>query len=97
MKEAENTFSPTLMDSRVIIPLTSGICLILLAVVLKNVLLVPAQQLSSDMILYIIIYMGFIISYPLSGDTKPGSSTRLKLWIGIIILCTLAIILVYAI
>jgi hypothetical protein len=88
---------PVLRNGRIAVPLTAGICLVLLAVILKNVLWVPAAQLSSDMLLYIIIYTGFIISFPLAGDTGTFTTKRTALWSGIIILVTLGIIAVYAI
>ena len=88
---------PALKNGRITIPLTAGLCLILLAVVLKNVLLVPADRLSSDMLLYIIIYTGFIVSFPLTDTTDSGPATRTVLWTGILILITLCIIAVYAI
>jgi ABC-type microcin C transport system permease subunit YejB len=49
------------------------------------------------MLLYIIIYMGFIVSFPLGDDTATDSSRRTILWTGIIILVTFGIIAVYAI
>jgi hypothetical protein len=88
--------SPVIRNGRLIVPLTAGICLVLLVAVLKNVLLVPAAQLSSDMILYIILYMGFIVSYPLADRETTGSPVRTMLWTGTIILATLGIIAVYA-
>jgi len=88
---------PALKNGRITIPLTAGLCLILLAVVLKNVLYVPADRLSSDMLLYIIIYTGFIVSFPLTDTTDNGPATRTALWTGILILITLGIIAVYAI
>ena len=88
---------PAIRNGRVTIPLTAGICLVMLAVVLKNVLLVPAAQLSSDMLLYIIIYMGFIISFPLMDTTTDAPPGRTLLWTGVIVLVTLGIIAVYAI
>ena len=88
---------PALRNGRVTIPITAGLCLILLTVVLKNVLYVPAAQLSSDMLLYIIIYLGFIVTFSFSGDKETGTATHTMLWTGIIILITLAIIAVYAI
>jgi hypothetical protein len=83
-------------NGRIIVPLTAGICLVLLAVVLKNVLLVPATQLSSDMILYIILYIGFIVSYPLADNETTGSPVRTMLWTGTCILMTFGIIAVNA-
>ena len=78
-------------DGRVIVPLVAGICLLALVVILKNVLQVPAERLTGDMILYIILYMGFIVTYPLHG---PGaeSAQRAAVWSGIIVLITLGII-----
>lgn len=88
---------PAFRNGRVIVPLTAGICLIALAMVLKNILLVPAVQLSSDMLLYIIIYLGFIVSFPATDEAPAGSPSRTILWTGACILMTLGIIAVYAI
>ena len=88
---------PALRNGRITIPLTAGLCLILLAVVLKNVLYVPADRLSSEMLLYIIIYTGFLVTFPLTDTTDNGPESRTILWTGIIILITLGIIAVYAI
>jgi hypothetical protein len=88
---------PAIRDGRVTLPLAAGICLVMLAVVLKNILLVPAAQLSSDMLLYIIIYVGFIISFPLMDTTTDAPPGRTLLWTGVIVLATLGIIAVYAI
>jgi hypothetical protein len=95
MTETSVRIPSVLRNDRVIISLTAGICIILLAVVLKNILLVPANRLSSDMILYLIIYTGFVVTFPLVGDTGTGSSTRTMTWVGVIILVTLAIIAIY--
>jgi hypothetical protein len=88
---------PAIKNGRITVPLTAGLCLIGLAIVLKNVFLVPAERLSSDMLLYIIIYIGFIVSFPLGDDTATGSPGRTMLWTVIIILATIGIIAVYAI
>jgi len=87
----------SLRNGRVIVPLTAGLCFVVLAMVLKNILFVPAAQLSSDMLLYIIIYMGFIVSFPIADEASAGSSVRTMLWTGTCILMTLGIIAVYAI
>ena len=96
MTETSVRIPSVLRNDRVIVSLTAGICIILLAVVLKNILLVPAGRLASDMILYIIIYSGFAVTFPLVGETGTGSSTQTMLWAGVIVLITLAIIAVYA-
>jgi hypothetical protein len=87
----------SLRNGRVIVPLTVGLCFVALAMVLKNVLFVPAAQLSSDILLYIIIYMGFIVSFPIADEASAGSSMRTMHWTGTCILMTLGIIAVYAI
>lgn len=92
-----NRITPVFRNGRVLVPLTAGLCLVLLAMVLKNVLFVPAAQLSSDMILYIIIYMGFIVSFPLTDSDTTGTPVRTMFWTGMILLATLGIIAVYAI
>jgi hypothetical protein len=86
-----------LHNGKVIVPVAAGLCLILLTVVLKNVLLVPAERLSSDIILYIIIYTGFVITFPFMGEAEPMPLSRTMLWVFIIVIVTLAIIGVYAI
>jgi uncharacterized RDD family membrane protein YckC len=97
MTETSVRIPSVLRNDRVIISLTAGTCILLLAVVLKNILLVPAGQLLSNMILYIIIYTSFLVTYPLVGETGTGSSTKTMIWAGVILLITLAIIAVYAI
>ncbi|GEM_PF-2873475 len=77
--------------------LTAGICLIVLAVVFKNVLLVPYDILMRDMMVYIIVYLGFVtfafgtddVSYK-SGNISPLAGDLL------VVTITLAIIAVYA-
>ena len=89
--------APAFQHGRIIVPLTGGICLLLLIMVLKNILLVPAAELSSQIILYIICYMGFIVSYSVADTKTPGSPVRTLLWMGACILMTIGIIVVYAI
>jgi hypothetical protein len=88
---------PAFRNGRFIVTLTAALCLILLAIVLKNVLHVPATQLSSDMILYIILYTGFIVSFQFTDNALSISSTQTKIWTAVSILMTLGIIAVYAI
>ena len=97
MTETSVRIPSVLRNDRVIISLTAGICIILLAVVLKNILLVPAGRLASDMILYIIIYTGFIVSFPFVDGSETSPAPQTALWTGIVILVTLGIIAVNAI
>ncbi len=97
MNSLATRIGPVLANGRIAVPLTAGICLILLTVILKNVIQLPATQLSSDILLFIIIYFGFIISFPFTDTSRHGSSSPAMLWMGAIILATLGIIVVYAI
>ena len=97
MSDISTRISSALRNGRVIIPLTAGLCLIVLTVILKNILQVPAEKLSFDIILYIIIYTGFVIMYPFMDETEPVSPPRTMLWIFVIVIITCAIIGVYAI
>jgi hypothetical protein len=77
--------------------LTAGFCLIVLAVVLKNVLFVPSDILMRDMIVYIIIYLGFI-TFAFRTDDVPDKSGNISPLAGdlLVVTITLAIIAAYA-
>jgi membrane protease YdiL (CAAX protease family) len=84
------------------VAIVSAVCLIGLVVVLKNVLNIPADILSRDIILWIIIYSGFTIVLISQEETprKEGAPRKTSdspwLWSAVIIGVTLAIIAVYA-
>jgi hypothetical protein len=79
------------------VSIVAGICLFGLMVVLKNVLLVQADILSRDILVYIIIYWAFTV-FPKSAkdDVKKSKYDKPLYWSLLIILITLAIIAVYA-
>jgi len=78
------------------VALVSAFCLIALTVILKNVINIPAETLSNDIILYIIIYSGFGIFTPIQKAEKKRSKYDSPLfWSIVIVLITLAIIAVY--
>jgi hypothetical protein len=84
-------------DNRTLVTLTAGACLLALIIALKNILDVPTEQLTRDLVLYICILGGLATSYPLvtrrRGDltiSHPG------LWIAVIVTLTMAIIVLYA-
>ena len=80
------------------VSIVTGICLLGLVVVLKNILLVPAEILSGDIIIYIIIYWPFIVFFPVKKEkTKKSKYDSPLYWSLLIILITLAIIALYAI
>jgi hypothetical protein len=80
------------------VAITAGFCLITLTVVLKNVLLVPAEILNQDIVLYIIIYCGFFTAFtPVKDQVCPDKPERWPLfWCALIVIATLGIIVVYA-
>jgi hypothetical protein len=96
MTEVHGSSPPALQNGRVIIPITAGLCLILLTVVLKSVLLVPVPQISSDMVLYILIYLGFAIAYPVYSYPEFPSVYSTLVWVAAIVLSTIWIIGIYA-
>jgi cation transport ATPase len=83
---------------RIAVPVTAAACLLALTIVLKNILLMPADQLNRDIVLYIILYFGFIVSYPFFGKAKENlRAGSPAIWCGIILAATLAIIALYAV
>jgi hypothetical protein len=79
------------------VPLTAVLCLILLGIILKAVLLLPAEQFSSAMVLYTVTYLALIVSFPLGETRRVNSSDRTVIWATAIILLTLCIITASAI
>lgn len=84
-------------DDRTKVSVVSAVCLLGLVIVLKNVLNVPAETLSRDVVFYILIYSVFGILYP--GQLKsPGPSLiRPLYWSLAIVVLTLAIVLLNAV
>jgi len=79
------------------VSIVAGICLFGLVVVLKNVLFVPSDILSRDILVYIIIYWAFtVFSLPTKEEVKKSKYDTPLYWSLLIILITLAIIVVYA-
>lgn len=79
------------------VSIVAGICLFGLVVVLKNILLVPADILSRDILVYIIIYWSFTVFSPsVKKDVKKSKYDNPLYWSLLIILITVAIIVVYA-
>jgi len=89
--------APVLKTGTFSVPLTAVLCLILLGVVLKAVLLFPAEQFTSAMVLYIVTYMALIVSFPLGETRRLSASDRTAIWASAIILLTLGIITASAI
>ncbi len=78
-------------------------CLIGLTVVLKNVLNIPADVLSQDIVLYIFIYGIFFVTLNFTEEAprKETASRRTYdnpwVWSAVVIVVTLAIIVVNAV
>ena len=85
-------------DNQTLVALTAGACLLALVIALKNILNVPTEQLTRDLVLYISILGGLATSYPLV--TRRRSDRIIShpgLWIAGIVTVTMAIIVMYAI
>lgn len=82
--------------------IVAAVCLMALIIVLKNVLMVPVEVLSRDMVIYIIVYIGFITALNFTEEMpeKPAPPGRTSdnpwVWSALVIVMTLAIIAVYA-
>ena len=85
------------LNNQTIISLVTGICLLGLIVVLKNILMISADVLLRDTIIYIIIYIGFITSFSFKSEAAKRFKYDTPLfWSILIVLITLAIIALYA-
>jgi hypothetical protein len=80
-----------------LIILTAGACLVALVIALKNILEVPTERLTMDLIVSIGVLGGLATSYPLVTRRRSASAiSHPGLWIGAIVLVTMAIIVLHA-
>lgn len=85
-------------DARTLIVLTAGACFLALVISLKNILNVPTEQLSRDLVLIICILGGLVTSYPLVTRRRADLVvSHPGLWIALIVTVTMVIIVMYAI
>ena len=88
--------------NKAMVGIVAGICMMGLIVILKNVLSISADVLTRDMIVYVIVYFGFITAMNFTEETPSGQDTPGKtcdnpwVWSAIAVIMTLAIIAVYA-
>ncbi len=90
---------------KVKVALITAACLMGLVVVLKNVLLIPADVLSRDVIWIIFLYGVFFVTLNFTADTdSPKEGTRSRktydspwTWSAVIVLATLGITALYAV
>jgi drug/metabolite transporter (DMT)-like permease len=85
-------------DGRIRFALTAGACLFALIIVLKNILNVPESRFLPDIIVYIGIYTGFSLLYPVTIHERHSRTINNPvLWSALVVIMTLAIIVFYAI
>jgi hypothetical protein len=88
--------------NKAMVGIVAAICMMGLIVVLKNVLAISADVLSRDMIVYVIVYFGFItaVNFTEERPTEPDAPIKASdnpwVWSAITVVVTLAIIAVYA-
>ena len=88
--------------NKAMVGIVAAICMMGLIVVLKNVLSISADVLSRDMIVYVIVYFGFITAVNFTEETPSRQDAPKKtydnpwVWSAITVVVTLAIIAVYA-
>jgi len=84
-------------DNHTLVLLTAGACLLALVIALKNILNVPNEQLTRDLIFYVCILGGLATSYPLVTRRRADLSiSHPGIWIAVIVTLTMAIIVMYA-
>jgi hypothetical protein len=84
-------------DNRTLVTLTAAACLLALVISLKNILNVPTEQLTRDLVLYVCILGGLATSYPLVTRRRADLTiSHPGLWIAVIVTLTMAIIVLYA-
>jgi len=84
-------------EGQTLVALTAGACLLALVIALKNILNVPAERFTTDLVLCICILGGLATSYPFV--TRKRSESAIShpcLWIAAIVLVTMAIIVLHA-
>ena len=87
----------SLGDGRIRFALTAGACLFALVIVLKNILHVPESRLLPDIVVYIGVYTGFSLIYPVTIHERHSEKiNNPALWSGLLVVMTLVIIVFYA-
>jgi hypothetical protein len=84
-------------EGHTLIILTAGSCLFALVIALKNILGVPTERLTMDLILSIGILGGLATSYPFVTRRRSASAiSHPGLWIAAIVIVTMSIIILHA-
>ncbi len=96
-EKKEMEIGHSLGDGRIRFALTAGACLFGLVIVLKNILQVPESRLFPEIVVYIGIYTGFSLVYPVTIHERHSHPiNNPSLWCALIVVMTLAIIVFYA-
>jgi hypothetical protein len=96
-KITHSDHDPEWREGHTLVALTAGACLLALVIALKNILNIPIERLTTDLVIYVCILGGLATSYPLV--TRRRSATVIRhpgLWIALIVIVTMAIIVMYA-
>jgi hypothetical protein len=84
-------------EGHTLVILTAGACLFALVIALKNILEVPTERLTIDLLLSIGILGGLATSYPFITRRRSASAvSHPGLWIAAIVLVTMTIIVMHA-
>ena len=87
---------------RALVGIVAAVCMMGLIVVLRNILSISAEVLSRDMIVYVVVYFGFISAVNFTKEDGGGSPGRRPVldnpwtWSAIALGITLGIIALYA-
>ncbi len=87
-----------LRNDEVIVALVSAVCLMALAITLKNILRVSAAELSRDMVLFSVFYCCFWLVPYISA--KAGRKSRFDtpvVWSLVVVAVTISIVVLYAV
>jgi hypothetical protein len=94
MREEDGT---TWQEGHTLVILTAGACLFALVIALKNILGVPTDRLTMDLLFSMGVLGGLATSYPFVTKRRSASAiSHPGLWIAAIVLITMAIIVMHA-
>ncbi|MGA2912186.1 MAG: hypothetical protein ABSE07_01580 [Methanoregula sp.] len=85
-------------EGQTLVALTAAACLLALVIALNNILDVPTELLTVDLVLSICILGGLATSYPVVTRRRSESAiSHPGVWIAAIVMVTMAIIVLHAI
>ncbi len=85
-------------EGQTLVMLTAGACLLALMIALRNILNVPVEQLTTDLVICTCLFGGLVTSYPRVTRRRTDLAiSHPGLWIMLIVIITMAIIVITAI